>query len=165
MRFNRITSAAPLAGCSGLLGRWFAEAENVPVEILDVEVLTRPRPLLQRLRDECPARPEFVMQARRTNHTDVHVEMFIPFPMCPIGKRFRRTLEMNREAVTTDAGIEGLVAKVQLESKPCAVIRNRRIEIVNQKLRCNSRELRDPDTISVVTLFGPPRRRLNVRVD
>jgi len=83
------------------------------------------------------------MQARHTNHTDVRVEMFMPLPICSIGERFRRALEMNREAVTTDAGIEGLVAKVQLESKPSAVLRSRRIEIVDQKLRCDSRELGD----------------------
>jgi hypothetical protein len=69
--------------------------------------------------------------------------MFMLLPMCSIGLRFRRALEMNREAVTTDTGIEGLVAKVQLEPKPSEVIRNRRIEIVDQELRCDSRELRN----------------------
>src|SRR5437016_4240567 len=81
------------------------------------------------------------MQVRRTNHTDVCVEMFMPLPMCPIGESFRRALEMNREDVATDAGIERLVAKVQLESKPFSVIRNRRIEVVHQELRRDSGEL------------------------
>src|SRR5215813_372002 len=38
-----------------LLSGWFAEAENVPVEILDVEIPTRPRPLFQRSSDYCSA--------------------------------------------------------------------------------------------------------------
>src|SRR5262245_31134704 len=83
------------------------------------------------------------MQARRSNDADVHVEVFMPLPVFAIGERFRRALEMNRTAVTTDAGIEVLVAEVQLESKPFTVIRNRSIEVIDQKLRCDSRELGD----------------------
>src|SRR5436190_16963898 len=74
-----------------LLCRRFAEAENIPVGILDVEVPTRPRPFFQRLGDSCPARPEFVMEARHTNHTEVRVEMFMPLPMCSIGELSGRT--------------------------------------------------------------------------
>src|SRR5439155_26740063 len=100
------------------------------------------------------------MQARRTNHTDVHVEMLMPLPMCPVGERFRRALQMNREAVTTDAGIERLVAKVQLESKLSAVIRNRGIEIVDQKLRCDSREPCDTRYDLCRHAFRPPSNGL-----
>jgi hypothetical protein len=83
------------------------------------------------------------MQACRAHHTDVRVKMFMPLSMRSIGERFRRALEMNREAVTAHAGVERLVAEVQLESKPLTIIRNRRIEIVDPKLRCDSCELRD----------------------
>src|SRR5262245_22826239 len=118
------------------------------------------------------------MQARCTNHTDVSVEMLMPLPMRSIGERFRRALEMNRETVTTDAGIEGFVAIVQCESKPSAVILNRRIEIVDQELRCDSRKLCDTrydlcshsfrsseDWLSSVCLRSHPRAINNGKQD
>src|SRR5215471_21493400 len=69
--------------------------------------------------------------------------MFVLLAVRPIGERFRRALEMNREAVAADARVERLIAEVQVEPEPAAVIRNRRIEIVDQELRCDPGELRD----------------------
>lgn len=43
---------APLVGCIVVLGRRFAEAENVSVGVLNVEVLTGPRPFFKRFGDQ-----------------------------------------------------------------------------------------------------------------
>jgi hypothetical protein len=123
-----------------MLGRRFAEAENIPVWILDVEIPARPRPLFQGLGDSRAARTQFIMQACSANDANVDVEMFMLLAMRPVGDRLRRAFEMNRETVATNAGVERLVAEVQVESELPAVIRDCRVKIVHQKLRCDPGE-------------------------
>src|SRR6185295_1383738 len=77
------------------------------------------------------------MQSRHANYTDVHVEMFMLLAMRPVGDRLRRAFEMNSKPVTTDAGIERLVAEVQVESELLLVIRDCSVKIIHQKLRCD----------------------------
>ena len=103
------------------------------------------------------------MQGRCSNYTDVDVEMFVLLSMRPIGQCFRRAFEMNREAVTADAGIEGLIAKVQLESELSAVICGRRIEIIDQKLWCDSRQLCDTRDDRCRHTLRSSHKRPNVR--
>src|SRR5881397_3978215 len=81
------------------------------------------------------------MQSRHANYIDVRVEMFMLLAIRPVGDRLRRAFEMNSKTVTTDAGIERLVAEVQVESKLVAVIRDCSVEIVHQKLRRDSKDL------------------------
>ena len=79
------------------------------------------------------------MQSRHANYADVHVEMFMLLAMRPVSDRLRRAFEMNSKTVTTDAGIERLVAEVQVESELLLVIRDCSLKIVYQKLRCDFR--------------------------
>src|SRR5688572_6186610 len=118
------------------LGGRFAEAQNVPIGIFNVEIPTRPWSLFQRLSDERSPRSQFIMQSRHANYPYVNVEMFMLLAMRPVSDRLRRAFQMNSKTVTTDAGIERLVAEVQFESELLLVIGDGCVKIVHQKLRC-----------------------------
>src|ERR1700730_11230229 len=82
------------------------------------------------------------MQTRHARNRNVRIKMFMLLAVDPVANRFGSTFEMNRKAVAAHAGIERLVAEVQVESKLVAVIRNCSVEIVHQKLRRDSKDLR-----------------------
>src|ERR1700730_5980886 len=81
------------------------------------------------------------MQTRHARYRNVRIKMFMLLAVDPVADRFGSTFEMNRKAVAAHAGIERLVAEVQVESKLVAVIRNCSVEIVHQKLRRDSKDL------------------------
>src|SRR5262245_11428073 len=68
--------------------------------------------------------------------------MFVLFPVFSVRGRFRRMLEMYREAVTPDARIERLILKIELEAKLVTVVRNRPVKIIDEKLRGYSGNVR-----------------------
>jgi hypothetical protein len=61
--------------------------------------------------------------------------MFVLFPERPVRRQGLRMLEVYRESVTTDRGIERLVGEIELEPEPVAIVRRRTIEIVDEELR------------------------------
>lgn len=68
--------------------------------------------------------------------------MLVLFAVRPLGGQFHRKLEVYRESVTADASIERLILETELEAEPVTIVRNRSIEIVDEKLRCDSSNLR-----------------------
>jgi hypothetical protein len=61
--------------------------------------------------------------------------MLVLFAVRSVSGQFRRMLEVYRESVTSDAGIERLVFEIELEAEPVTIVRNRSIKIVHEKLR------------------------------
>lgn len=74
------------------------------------------------------------MQGGHVRYGNVRIQTFMLRAICPVADVFRSTFEMNRKAIAAHAGIERLVAKVQVEYEFIAVIRNSILEIVDQKL-------------------------------
>src|SRR5207302_1362798 len=101
---------APLVACIVVLGRRFAKAENISVGVLNVEVLTGPRPFFKRSGDQRATRLQFIMQCRYARYTDVRIQVFLLLAVCSVADRLRSTFKMNCKAVATHAGIERLVA-------------------------------------------------------
>jgi len=123
-----------------ILGGRLAEAENVSIWVLDVEVDTGPRSRFQRFSDERATRPQFSMQRRHPSDADVSVQVLILLTMRSVAERLGGTLEMNGEAIAAHASVERVVAEVDAEAELIAVIRNRCIEIIHQQLWCDASE-------------------------
>ena len=65
-----------------------AEAEDVAVGILDVEVRVAPRPLLERRGDPRAARAQLLIERVDAAHGDVGVEVLVLLAVQPVGERF-----------------------------------------------------------------------------
>ena len=70
------------------------------------------------------------------------VQVLVLFAVRPVGRQFRRVLQVDRESITTDAGVERLIFEVEREAEPVPIVRNRSIEVVDEKLRGNPDNLR-----------------------
>ena len=68
--------------------------------------------------------------------------MLVLFPVRSLGRQFRRLLQVYRESITLDAGVERLIHKIELETEPVTIVRNRSIKVVDEKLRGNPGNLR-----------------------
>src|ERR1700704_6057168 len=99
------------------------------------------------------------MQSRHARYRNVRIQMSMLLAVCSVADRFGSTFEMNRKAVAAHAGIERLVTEVQVESKLVAVVRNCSVEIVNQKLRRDSKDLRGTGPCLSDHHIDPPGRR------
>ena len=81
------------------------------------------------------------MQRSHILHRDIGVQVLAPAAMHPLACEPGRPLEVNRQSVAAHGGVERLVGELELETKHVAVAGDRRIEIVDQELRRNAREL------------------------
>src|SRR5579864_2157705 len=120
----------------------FAEAENVAIGILDVEIETGPRSFFQRLGYPGAARFQFAEQAPDAGYGDVGVQMFVLFAVCSVRGQFRRALEVDSEPVARDAGVKRLVLERERKAKPVTIPGYGPVQIVDEKLR------RDPGNAS-----------------
>jgi hypothetical protein len=112
----------------------FAEAQDVAVGILDVEIPARPGPVLQWPGDQRPAGAHLVIQYRRVADGDMRIEVLVLLAMGTVGLVLGPGLEMNGAPVSADAGVEILVLKVEIEAEASTVILDRAVEVVHQEL-------------------------------
>jgi predicted nucleic acid-binding protein len=124
---------------SGVL---FAETENVAVRVLDVEIDARPGFFLERPDHVGATRLQLAEQVPDTGHGDVRVQMLVLFPVRSVGDEFLCLFKVYRESVTCDARIERLVLEIELEAEAVTIVRNRSVEIVDEKLRGDPGNLR-----------------------
>src|SRR5436305_7642093 len=107
-----------------LLCRSFAEAQNISVRILDVEVFTCPRPLFETSNDACSFGRQLLRQRLDPAHHDVDVEVFILLAVRTVNNCLRRAFQMYREAVPADTRVKRFVNKVRRKAKFVPVILN-----------------------------------------
>ena len=152
----------------------FTKAENVAVSILDIKIEARPRSLFKRLEHLSPTHFQLAEQAPDPAYGNVRIQMFVLFPVFPVGGQFRRTLEMYPESVARDRGVERLILKIKLEAKLVAVVCNCPAEIIDEKLRgypCNVRRTATCDCGHLIPLsltaviISDPRNRALVNCD
>ncbi|HUI84683.1 MAG TPA: hypothetical protein VL240_10690 [Candidatus Binatia bacterium] len=120
----------------------FAEAENVAVRILYIKIEACPRFFLQRLEHPSPTHFQFVEQPPNARYGNVRIQVFVLLAVFSVGRQFRSTLEMDREAIPRDRRIERLIVEIQLEAEPVTVVRNGTVKIVDEKLRSYPGEAR-----------------------
>src|SRR5258705_512310 len=61
--------------------------------------------------------------------------MFVQFAVLSVRGEFWRMLQVNREAVTRYARVEGLILKIQLKAEIVAVVGNRPSQVIDEELR------------------------------
>jgi hypothetical protein len=82
-----------------------------------------------------PRRSSSLNKPRMPENGNVRVQIFVLVAVFSVRRQFGRTLEMYRESVTPVGRMERLIREIELEAKPVAVIRNRSVEIIDEKLR------------------------------
>ena len=90
--------------------------------------------------DAGTARLEFLMQGPHVDNRDIGIQMLVLPAMYSVSGQLRRFFEVYRQAVSTHAGVEGVVIEIEHEAELVAVVGNRGLEIVDEELRRNARE-------------------------
>ena len=91
-----------------------------------------------------PTHFQFAEQTSDARHGDVRVQVFVLFPVFSVRRQFRRTLEMDRQSVTGDSSVEGLILKIELETKLVTVVANSTVKIIDEKLWSYPSKVRRP---------------------
>src|ERR1700722_7026763 len=86
--------------------------------------------------------------------------MFVQFAVLSVGGEFWRMLQVNREAVTRYARVEGLLFKIQLEAEIVAVVGNRPPQIIDEKLRGDPGDARSTGNYCCGHCLSPGGKRL-----
>ena len=115
-------------------GNPFAEAENVPVRVVDVKLEAGPRLLLQRVDDSRSTLFQFAEQIADARDGDISIEMLVLFAVFSLRGKLRGALKMDGEPVAADARVERFVSKIELEAKLLTVVRDCAVKVVDEKL-------------------------------
>jgi hypothetical protein len=116
---------------SGVL---FAEAEDVAIGVFHVEVRVTPWPRPDGLGDPRAARLQLLVQRLDAGDGHVGVEVLVLTAVRTVAGGLRGTLEMDQRGAPAHAGIKRLVGEIHREAEPIAVIGDRRLEVVHEKL-------------------------------